>query len=89
MLIVEQTDMFGPRAPYKGSEDGSPLNNFIAANGGKRCIVFLDEFEKTDDSVRQALLIPFQNGTFSHSSVVIVVLVVGVTWSSYPRHRQY
>ena len=70
--------MFGPRAPYQGYQDGSPLNNFITAHGGKRCVVFLDEFEKTDDLIRQGLLIPFQSGEFFHGKVVFVAIIVSV-----------
>ncbi|KAK0629585.1 P-loop containing nucleoside triphosphate hydrolase protein [Bombardia bombarda] len=62
--INTEHDMFGPRAPYYGSGDGSPLNNFIVQHSGRRCIVFLDEFEKTKNDVRQTLLIPFQSGEY-------------------------
>ncbi|KAI9052990.1 hypothetical protein LZ554_003261 [Drepanopeziza brunnea f. sp. 'monogermtubi'] len=56
-----EMDLFGPRDPYVGAEHGSPLNNFLVKNAGKRCIVFLDEFEKTTTNVHQALLVPFDN----------------------------
>ena len=55
-------DLFGRRKPYRGSEEGSLANNFLARNAGKRCIMFLDEFEKTGPEVHQALLLPFDNG---------------------------
>ncbi|KAH0543129.1 hypothetical protein FGG08_002555 [Glutinoglossum americanum] len=54
-----ETDIFGPKAPYVGSEEGSPLNNFLVHMGGQKSIVFLDEFEKSGPGVRNALLIPF------------------------------
>ncbi|KAK3996254.1 P-loop containing nucleoside triphosphate hydrolase protein [Cladorrhinum sp. PSN332] len=59
-----ETDLFGPRAPYRGSEAGSGTNNFLAAHDGSRSIIFLDEFEKTNQGVRESLLIPFQNGDY-------------------------
>ncbi|KAK7985548.1 hypothetical protein PG988_003170 [Apiospora saccharicola] len=58
------SDLFGVRAPYRSHEEGSPLNNFLAKHDGKRSIVFLDEFEKAGKDVRQALLIPLQDGTY-------------------------
>jgi hypothetical protein len=57
-----ETDLFGPKKPYIGHEAGSPLNNFLARLAGRRCIVFLDEFEKTTRDVQNALLIPFDEG---------------------------
>lgn len=58
----DEKEMFGARAPYQGWENSSPLNSFLARNAGKKCIVFLDEFEKTSEGVHQTLLLPFQNG---------------------------
>ncbi|KAK6843960.1 hypothetical protein PG987_004820 [Apiospora arundinis] len=60
--IKHETDLFGPKAPYMGYQEGSPLNGFLAHNSGSRSIVFLDEFEKTGDDIRQTLLILFQDG---------------------------
>ncbi|KAK2608062.1 hypothetical protein N8I77_006697 [Diaporthe amygdali] len=60
----DEKEMFGARAPYQGWENSSPLNSFLARNAGKRCIVFLDEFEKTTKGVHQTLLLPFQNGEY-------------------------
>jgi len=59
-----EMELFGPRKPFVGSEPGSPLNNFLAKHDGKRCVVFLDEFEKTTKDIHQALLLPFDNGMF-------------------------
>ena len=57
-----ETDLFGPKRPYMGYELGSPLNNFLTRLNGRRCIVFLDEFEKTSRDVQNSLLIPFDEG---------------------------
>jgi len=62
--MKHETDLFGPKKPYLGYQAGSPVNNFLARNSGKRCIVFLDEFEKTTREVQNALLIPFDEGEF-------------------------
>ena len=62
-IVSRETELFGPRKPYVGAEEGSPLNNFLAANNGRKCIVFLDEFEKTTADIWNALLIPFDKGT--------------------------
>lgn len=62
-IFSRELELFGPRHPYVGADRGSPLNNFLAENSGERCIVFLDEFEKTTPDIHQALLLPFDNGT--------------------------
>lgn len=62
-IFNRELELFGPRHPYVGADRGSPLNNFLAKNAGERCIVFLDEFEKTTSDIHQALLLPFDNGT--------------------------
>lgn len=59
-----ETDIFGPKRPYQGWEKGSPLNLFLAEQAGKRSVVFLDEFEKTTEEVRNALLLPFESGLY-------------------------
>jgi len=66
--VNQEKELFGPRAPYVGSERGSPLNNFIASNAGRRSVVFLDEFEKTSRHIHQTLLLPFDNGEFKPAS---------------------
>ena len=60
--IKYETDLFGPKAPYIGCESGSPLNNFLAENSGKRAIVMLDEFEKSTREVQNSLLVLFSDG---------------------------
>ncbi|KAI1137349.1 P-loop containing nucleoside triphosphate hydrolase protein [Hypoxylon sp. FL0543] len=63
-IVHREVELFGPRHPYTGADRGTPLNNFLARNSGERCIVFLDEFEKTTREIHQALLIPFDNGEY-------------------------
>ena len=69
-IFGRELELFGPRHPYVGAERGSPLNNFLADNAGKRCIVFLDEFEKTTRDIHQALLLPFDNGKYFHDCLI-------------------
>lgn len=57
-----ETDLLGPKAPYRGHEAGSPLNNHLANGHGKRTVVFLDEFDKSTEEVRQSLLIVLDQG---------------------------
>lgn len=57
-----ERDLWGPKAPWVGSQEGSPLNNFLARTTGRRAIVLLDEFEKTSVEVRHSLLVPFREG---------------------------
>ncbi|KXJ87555.1 P-loop containing nucleoside triphosphate hydrolase protein, partial [Microdochium bolleyi] len=59
---VEQ--LHGAPFPYQGYEKGSALNNFVAANAGHRSIVFLDEFEKTNEQVRNSFLVTFEKGEY-------------------------
>ncbi|KAH6678223.1 P-loop containing nucleoside triphosphate hydrolase protein [Halenospora varia] len=63
-IVNREMELFGPRHPYVSADRGSPLNNFLARNAGERCIVFLDEFEKTTSDIHQALLLPFDNGEY-------------------------
>jgi hypothetical protein len=67
-IVNRELELFGPRHPYVGADRGTPLNNFLAAHAEQRCIVFLDEFEKTTSDIHQALLLPFDNGTRYESS---------------------
>lgn len=57
-----ERDLWGPKAPWVGSQEGSPLNNFLARTAGRRAIVLLDEFEMTSVEVRHSLLVPFREG---------------------------
>jgi MoxR-like ATPase len=60
--LSHETDLFGPWFPFVGSSNGSAVNNYLASNNGQRCIIFMNEFEKTTEEVQRALLVPFQNG---------------------------
>ena len=70
ILIVDctemkyETDIFGPKAPYAGHQEGSKLNNFLAEHSGQRAVVFLDEFEKTTADVHKSMLLPFESGIY-------------------------
>jgi len=63
-IFNREMELFGPRHPYVGAEKGTPLNNFLAKNHEQRCIVFLDEFEKTSPDIHKTLLLPFESGKF-------------------------
>lgn len=58
------TDMFGPKKPYAGYHLGSPLNNYLVQQHGTRSVVFLDEFDKTTDDVRKAMLLILESGHY-------------------------
>lgn len=60
--VERKMEMFGPRKPYQDYQLGSPLNNFLAENSGRKCVVVLDEFEKTSTEIRETFLLPFDNG---------------------------
>ncbi|KAF7527835.1 hypothetical protein G7054_g10350 [Neopestalotiopsis clavispora] len=61
-VMNQETDLFGPRAPMQGAQKGTPVNNFLVDNSGKRSVIFMDEFEKTSEQIHNSLLIPFQEG---------------------------
>jgi len=54
---------------YEGAQKGSILNNFLSSHDKKRCVVFLDEFDKTDQKVREALLTMLDTGVLSSVEV--------------------
>jgi ATP-dependent Clp protease ATP-binding subunit ClpA len=54
--------LFGAPASYLGREDGSKLNNHLAAYSGRRSVVFLDEFDKSNQGVWDPLLLVMQSG---------------------------
>ncbi|KAI5249069.1 P-loop containing nucleoside triphosphate hydrolase protein [Aureobasidium subglaciale] len=54
--------LFGAAAPFGEAEKGSPLNNHLASHTSKRCVVFLDEFDKTEQDVRESLLTILDSG---------------------------
>ena len=54
--------LFGAPAPYSGHQDDSPLNNYLASPNRKRCVVFLNEFDKTQTEVRESLLTILDTG---------------------------
>ncbi|CAG8959797.1 hypothetical protein HYFRA_00001705 [Hymenoscyphus fraxineus] len=63
-IFNRENELFGPRQPYVGWEKGSRLNNFLTRNHNNSCIVFLDEFEKTNADIHKTLLLPFENGEY-------------------------
>lgn len=60
--ICHSMELFGAPAPFSDHEKDSPLNNYLANHRGKRCVVFLDEFDKTNQSVRESLLVVLDSG---------------------------
>jgi hypothetical protein len=54
--MKRDTEIFGSKQGYERSTEGSPLNNFLSDQSGKRSVVFLDEFDKTSEEVRNSLL---------------------------------
>lgn len=47
-------DLLGSTSGYNRSKEGSEMNNFIAENSGERAVVFLDEFDKTEEEIRES-----------------------------------
>jgi ATP-dependent Clp protease ATP-binding subunit ClpA len=63
--LDDRMDLLGASNGYHRSEEGSEFNNFVGDNHGKRAVVVLDEFDKTKDVVRKALLTVIQDGEFN------------------------
>ena len=59
-MLHHSTDLLGAHAPYQGWTQGSPLGSHLAQYVGQRNVVFLDEFDKTTEDVRQSLLLLFE-----------------------------
>jgi ATP-dependent Clp protease ATP-binding subunit ClpA len=57
-------DLFGHGRGYQGGENGNQLNNFLASHDKQRCVVFLDEFDKTQQQVRESLLTILERGMY-------------------------
>ena len=67
-------EMFGASGAYQGSKEGSTLNNFIVAHHGKKAVVVLDEFEKTETSTREGFLSVFDTGKYVDKRLHVGVL---------------
>lgn len=59
-MLHHSTDLLGPHPGYEGWSQGSPLSAHLAQHAGQRHVVFLDEFDKTTEDVRQSLLLLFE-----------------------------
>ncbi|KAI1300952.1 P-loop containing nucleoside triphosphate hydrolase protein [Xylaria venustula] len=75
-----ENELFGPRPPYTGSQKGSPLNNFLASHSGRRGLVFMDEFEKTNQDIHNTLLIPFDQGEYLNRRDSIKIDCSKIIW---------
>lgn len=64
-MMKVDSDLLGPWPGFQGSGMGSQLNNHLAEWDGKRTIVFLDEFDKTTNDVRKAMLLLFESGSYT------------------------
>ena len=60
-------DLFGHGLGYEGGGDGNQLNNFLSSHDKQRCVIFLDEFDKTQQEVRQSLLTVLERGMYCQS----------------------
>ncbi|OCK98980.1 P-loop containing nucleoside triphosphate hydrolase protein, partial [Cenococcum geophilum 1.58] len=86
MLVVDmtqikhETDLFGPYSPYVGYEKGSPLNNFLADNSGRKAIVMLDEIEKSGSKIMDANLIVFDEGRYQDRRSRMKVNCTNIIW---------
>ncbi len=78
--VSREDELFGPRKPYAGAEEGAPLNNFLAAHDGKKCIVFLDEFEKTTGDMWNTLLLPFDKGEYQDRRTLRTINCMNTIW---------
>ncbi|KAF2766666.1 P-loop containing nucleoside triphosphate hydrolase protein, partial [Teratosphaeria nubilosa] len=56
--------LFGPRQGYHGNDRGSQLNNHLAEFDGQKSVVFMDEFDKTNQEVRNSLLLVLDSGAY-------------------------
>lgn len=59
-VLHHSTDLLGPHPGYEGWAKGSPLSAHLAEYAGQRNVIFLDEFDKTTEDVRQSMLLLFE-----------------------------
>ena len=59
-VLHHSTDLLGPHPGYEGWAKGSPLSAHLAEHTGQRNVIFLDEFDKTTEDVRQSMLLLFE-----------------------------
>ncbi|KAF1911539.1 P-loop containing nucleoside triphosphate hydrolase protein [Ampelomyces quisqualis] len=62
--IEKDSELFGPKAGYHRSLEGSTLNNLLAQNDGLCSVAFLDEFDKSSSDVCEALLTVMSEGKY-------------------------
>lgn len=60
--IANAYGLFGFPRGYVGGEEGSRFNNFLAGRQQQKSVIFLDEFDKTKQEVRSALLTVLETG---------------------------
>ena len=84
-----ETDMSGPKKPFAGYLLGSPLNNYLVRQDGSRSVVFLDEFDKTTDDVRKAMLIILESGYYMNRINGRQVDCRRTIWIMATNHGQY
>jgi hypothetical protein len=59
---TEKFSLLGGTHGYKDAEAGSPLNNHLAKYSGKLSVVLLDEFDKTEQEIRECFLTMWDGG---------------------------
>ena len=84
--MKEETDMFGAKSPWLGYEKGSPLNNFLWDHAGERCVIFLDEIEKTTKDVRNAMLKVLEHGFYRERRLTKLIDCSKVIWIMASNH---
>ncbi|KAI0128120.1 P-loop containing nucleoside triphosphate hydrolase protein [Hypoxylon sp. NC0597] len=58
-------EIFGVKRPDQDYTVGSPLNDFLASKSKERSIVFMEEFDKTNQEIHKELLVPFDRGVYT------------------------
>lgn len=56
--------LLGSATGFINHGNGTTLNSFLVENDGKHAVVFLDEFDKTDSRVVEALLTICEKGKY-------------------------
>ena len=59
-VLHHSYDLLGTHAGHEGWAQGSLLSAHLAQHAGQRNVVFLDEFDKTTEHVRQSMLLLFE-----------------------------
>lgn len=65
---TNELQLLGPMLLFPGTSQASPLDKFFSGHEDKRCVVYLDNFEKANDEICTALIMLLHAGVYTERS---------------------